>query len=99
MKIKILSSASADLIEGYKFYEKQAENIGDYFLDSLYADIESLVIFAGIHQKYFGNYHRLLSKNFPFGVYYKVEDNTAFIYAVLDCRRKPAWIRKKLQKR
>ena len=35
MKIKILASASRDLMEGYRFYERQAEGVGAYFLDSL----------------------------------------------------------------
>ena len=96
MKIQILSSASQDLIDGYHFYEQQAGGIGSYFLDSLYSDIESLVITAGVHQKYFENYYRLLSKRFPFAVYYKASNSTIFVYAVLDCRKKPAWIRKKL---
>jgi len=46
MKIRILSSASQDLIDGYRFYEMQAEGIGAYFLDSLYADIDSLTLNA-----------------------------------------------------
>lgn len=96
MKIKILSSASQDLIEGYRFYEKQAEGIGVYFLDSLYSDIDSLVVSAGIHAIYFEKYHRLLSKRFPFAVYYCLENQNALVYAVLDCPRNPAWIRKKL---
>jgi plasmid stabilization system protein ParE len=99
MKIKILSSASQDLIDGYFFYDKQTESVGSYFLDSLYSDIDSLVITAGVHQKYFENYYRLLSKRFPFAVYYKVENDFANVYAVLDTRRKPAWIRNKLQTR
>jgi len=52
---------------------------------------------VGTREKYFAEYHRLLSKHFPFAVYYKLETEVALIYAVLDCRRKPAWIRKKLQ--
>lgn len=43
MKIEILESARRDLVEGFLFYEKQADGIGSYFLNSLYADIESLV--------------------------------------------------------
>ena len=35
MKIKILKSASQDLVDGYYFYEKQAEGLGGYFLDSM----------------------------------------------------------------
>jgi hypothetical protein len=43
--------------------------------------------------------YRLLSKRFPFAVYYRVENRTALVYAVLDCRKNPAWIRKKLGNR
>ena len=85
--------------DAYYFYENQAESVGSYFLDTLYSDIDSLVITAGVHQKFFENYYRLLSKRFPFAVYYKVENDFSNIYAVLDTRRKPAWIRNKLQTR
>ncbi len=97
MRIKILTSASQDLIDGYWFYEKQSEELGTYFLDTLYSDIDSLAIYAGIHPIYFDTYNRLLSKRFPFAIYYRVKNDTAFVYAVLDCRRSPAWIRKKLK--
>jgi hypothetical protein len=97
MKIKILASASQDLVDGYYFYEKQAEGVGDYFLNTLFSDIDSLMINAGVHTIYFEKYNRLLSKRFPFAVYYRVEDKTVLVYAVLDCRSSPAWIRKKLE--
>ena len=97
MKIKILESAKQDLREGFDFYESQETGIGSYFLESLFSDIESLRLFAGIHGAHFGLYHRLLSKRFPFAVYYRIEENEARVYAVLDCRRDPAWIRKRLQ--
>ena len=96
MKVKILGSASRDLIDGYRFYETPAEGVGAYFLDSLYSDIDSLILSAGMHPVHFGNYHRLLSKRFPFAVYYRLEEQTVLVYAVLDCRRNPAWIRKRL---
>ncbi|MCK4796004.1 MAG: type II toxin-antitoxin system RelE/ParE family toxin [Spirochaetes bacterium] len=97
MKIKILNSANHDLIDGYWFYEKQAKGLGAYFLDTLFSDIDSLKIYAGIHSIHFEKYHRLLSKRFPFAVYYRIKNDTVLVYAVLDCRRNPAWIRKKLK--
>ena len=97
MKIKILSSAYQDLINGYLFYEKQGETLGVYFLDSLYSDIDSLTIYGGIHPVYFNKYHRALSKRFPFSIYYKMLENSVIVYAVLDCRHDPAWIRSKLE--
>lgn len=96
MKVRVLSSAARDLLDGYRFYEKQAPGIGEYFLDALFSDIDSLIVTAGIHPVYFGRYYRLLSKRFPFAVYYRVENQTALVYAVLDCRRDPAWVRNKM---
>ncbi len=97
MNIKILESAVEDLKEGYYFYEFQDKGLGDYFLESLYADIESLKLYAGIHSIQLEKYHRLLSKRFPFAVYYIKQNDMVLIYAVLDCRRDPAWIRKKVK--
>lgn len=44
MKIRILTSARNDLADGRNFYEQQGEGIGDYFLDSLISDIDSLAL-------------------------------------------------------
>ena len=54
MKLRILDSASEDLDRGRQFYERQGEGLGAYFLDSLFAEIESLMLYAGIHRKVFG---------------------------------------------
>ncbi len=95
MKVQILDEARQDLVDGFRFYESQSEDLGDYFLDSLFSDIDSLQLYAGIHAVYF-DCHRLLSKRFPFAVYYRVENETARVYAVLDCRRNPDWIQARL---
>ena len=95
MNVRILDEAKQDLLDGYRFYERQSEGLGDYFLDSLSADIDSLQIYGGIHAWEFG-YHRLLATRFPFAVYYKIENDVVRVYAVLDCRRDPAWIRQRL---
>ncbi len=97
MNIRILESAKRDLEEGFHFYEYQKKGLGHYFIETLMSDIESLAIFAGIHSVHFSRYHRLLSKRFPFSIYYLIEDNEIRIYAVIDCRRDPAWIRQRLQ--
>jgi|APSaa5957512622_1039677.scaffolds.fasta_scaffold90266_2 hypothetical protein len=60
MNIRILESAKIDLKEGFNFYEHQKEGLGYYFIDSLMSDIDSLNIFAGIHNIHFGKYYRLL---------------------------------------
>lgn len=86
--IQILDEAEADIKRGMKFYEAQSIGLGSYFLDSVLSDIESLYIFAGIHIKV-KDYHRLLSKRFPYSIYYKIKNKDILIYAVLDCRQNP----------
>jgi hypothetical protein len=88
MRIKILESAVQDLLQGHRFYEQQERGVGSYFIDSLFSDIDSLQIFAGIHSIHFNKY-RLLSKRFPFAVYYTLKDDIILVHAVLDCRQDP----------
>ncbi len=96
MQIQISESAYDDLDGGYTFYESQREGLGNYFQESLFSDIGSLKIYAGIHSKHFGKY-RLLSKRFPYAIYYTIKSNVIIISAVLDCRKNPAWISAKLK--
>ena len=95
MKIVILPSARNDLAEGFRFYEQQEQGLSTYFLESLFSDIDSLQLYAGIHRKVFG-FHRLLSKRFPYAIYYAEESGTVFIRAILDCRRDPKRSRRKI---
>ena len=97
MKIKLLSSAMDDLSEGRSFYEKQGEGLGEYFFNSLFSDIDSLTLYGGIHPKFFG-YHRMLSKRFPYAIYYKLEaGSVVVVWRVLDLRRDPKKIRRSLK--
>ena len=83
MQIKITRSTETDLLEGFAFYELQQSGIGDYFLDSLFADIDASTVYAGIHAKADGKLHRTLAKRFPFAIYYQVADDSS------DCRCRP----------
>jgi hypothetical protein len=89
VKISIQQSALGDLRRGFWFYEGKESGLGGYFLDSLYADIDSLILFAGIHPLHWGCFHRLLSDRFPFAVYYLIEEDAVLVVAVLDLRSDP----------
>ena len=95
MIIEILDEAQQDLIDGFQFYNQRVIGLGSYFLDCLFADIDSLISHAGIHQVVFG-YHRSLSNRFPFAVYYDVKGELIRVHAILDCRRNPSWTRRRL---
>ncbi len=101
MKIKdviVLNEVKHDLDEGRDFYDKKENGIGNYFWDSLIADIDSLLIYAGIHSKRFGLY-RMQAKRFPYAIYYDIQNEAAIVVAVLPMYRNPVWIKSKLKGR
>ncbi len=54
MNIRILSSGFSDLQEGREFHDRRQPGLGDYFYDSVFSDIDSLILYAGIHRKVYG---------------------------------------------
>lgn len=97
MRIEILSSAIEDLDEGRVFYEILERGVGDYFQDCIFSEIDSLVLYGGIHRIVYGHY-RLLSKRFPYAIYYRIsQPDLIIIHRVLDCRRDPTKLRESLK--
>ena len=97
MLVKILESAKNDLRSARIFYERQGgEYLGSYFFDTLFSEIDSLVIYAGIHPKRYGFYWAL-AHHFPYSIYYTIEEGVVKVYAIVDNRRDPGWISRHLQ--
>jgi len=97
VRIRIFDSAKLDLVDGFSFYEPQASGVGQYFLDSLYSDIDSLALYAGIHRKQSKDFHWMLSKRFPYAIYYTVTANLVSVHAILDSRQDPGRIEERLK--
>jgi len=64
----------------------------------LVADIESLIIYAGVHKKKYDLF-QMFAKRFPYTIYYRIIGNAAYVVAVLPMRRDPAWIKTKIEPR
>ena len=88
MTPEILPAALKDLEWGRDFYDGRELGIGDYFVQRALSDIESLRLYAGIHNKRYG-YHWLMVTRFPWAIYYAIEDGVPVVYRVLDCRSHP----------
>lgn len=91
VKVRVLPSAKKDLCRGVHFYERQEAGVGAYFLDSISAEIDSLQLHAGVHPLR-GEHHRFLAERFPFWIYYRIDDDIAYVVAVLDARQNPGRI-------
>jgi len=95
-KVVLLEEAVEDLEIGRGFYDDQEEGVGAYFVTSLLSDIASLHLYSGVHPIQF-EFRRMLSKRFPFAVYYEVVSEVARVVAVLDMRQDPKSIRHSLK--
>lgn len=80
------------------FTTGRKKGVGDYFFDSLFSEIDSLVLHAGVHRIQFG-FHRMLARRFPYAIYYRIVGSEAIVFRVLDCRRDPKWIRGALEEK
>jgi hypothetical protein len=98
IQVAISDDALRDLNEGFWFYEAQEPGLGDYFSACLRGDIEGLKVTGGIHRVVYKDYHRALSRVFPYAIYYSFENDRAIVWAIIDCRRNPGWIMSHLDK-
>ena len=94
-EVVLLEEAGADLLSGRAFYDQHGEHVGDYFFQSVLADISGLSFHAGVHARRLGC-HRMLCSRFPYAVYYTKGAGRVEVLAVLDMRRSPGWIRRSL---
>jgi hypothetical protein len=89
MRIRILSFAASDLAAGSDFYEQQQSGLGQYFLDTLFSDIEVLCYSMQECMCNISDTSRALSRRFPYAIYYKMNGEHIEIWRVLDCRENP----------
>lgn len=97
-EVILLDEAVEDLETGREFYDEQEEGIGAYFVTTLLSDVTSLQLYSGVHPIHF-DFYRMLSKRFPFAVYYEVVSRMTRVVAVLDMRQDPKSIREALKRR
>jgi plasmid stabilization system protein ParE len=97
-RVIVLEEAAEDIEAARDFYDDIEQGVGDYFVRRIVEDIERLASLSGIHGMHFG-FHRMLSEKFPFGIYYRENANETQVFAILDLRREPTWIRSELHSR
>jgi len=61
-QVVVLADAAEDLEAARNFYDAQEPGVGEYCVDSLFADIVSLGFFSGIHPLHF-EFHRMFRAN------------------------------------
>lgn len=98
MTVVVTNDANRDLAKGFKYYEKKEAGKGDYFLRRIQEDLFALRTEAGLHRQVLG-FYKAQSARFPHALFYRVSGGKAIVYAIIDGRRRPAWILRQLRQR
>lgn len=97
-RVVILEAASADLEDARDLYNSQTHGVGDYCVDSLLTDIQSLTLLEGRPFRRYGCC-RLLAKTFPYGIFYRETATQIQVFAIIHLHRSPSWIEQRINRR
>lgn len=92
----LLLSADLDLQEAFEYYEDYQEGRGGIFFQQLEIALAQLRHFPESGSRFHGNYRRLLVPRFPYGIFYVVEARGVVVTGIIDTRRDPADILRRL---
>lgn len=89
-EVRLRSEAEHDLLEASAWYERHRHSLGHEFLDEVLAILKGiaetpLIIYPEVHR----NTRRAVIRRFPFGVYFRIEDATVVVVAVMHASRHP----------
>jgi len=89
---RILSdiAADADIEAAFEWYESEQLGLGLEFLDEVRASYGRILDGPFKYQELRSGIRRALTRRFPYGIYFLVEDDLIVVIAVLDTARDPA---------
>jgi plasmid stabilization system protein ParE len=81
--------AEGDLAEAQLWYEAQREGLGGEFLACVEAALDSIQRLPETPAKLYHDIRRVLIRRFPYGIFYRVDENKITVIAVYHARRDP----------
>jgi len=83
-------ASDADIEAAFEWYESEQLGLGLEFLEEVRAAYERILDGPFKYQELRSGVRRALTRRFPYGIYFSVEDDLIVVIAVLDTARDPA---------
>ena len=90
----IRSYAEQEISDITSWYEERLTGLGKRFLENIDSTLKSILENPLVYHKVYKNYRRALLGKFPYGVYYFIEENNIFVFAVYHEKRDPDFWKK-----
>ncbi|MEA3499859.1 MAG: type II toxin-antitoxin system RelE/ParE family toxin [Candidatus Marinimicrobia bacterium] len=98
MKYYFHPSAKIELREAVSYYETCGTNLGAEFAKEIYSTIQLITKFPKAWTQMTKNTKRCISKRFPYGVIYQIENRHILIIAIMQLNRKPNYWKHRILK-
>jgi plasmid stabilization system protein ParE len=96
VELVIAPEAELDIEQAYSWYEGRRAGLGEEFLTSVDACLESIRRRPEMYPVVHEDYRRSLIRRFPYAVFYEHSETTVTIYAVFHTSRDPDKWRQRL---
>jgi len=96
VELVVAPEAESDIVAAYDWYEGRRAGLGEEFLSSVDACLESIRRRPELYRVVHEAYRRSLIRRFPYAVFYEQSESAVTIYAVLHTSRNPGKWRERL---
>lgn len=87
-RVIIRPNAEADLQAAQSWYESQRVGLGDELLDEIRRSVRRLESDPERRPFYYRDFRRLLTRRFPYKLFYRVEGDRVIVFRILHAKRK-----------
>jgi len=91
LTLRFHPEVAGEIGASYRWYQEQAEGLGDDFLNELESAYQVVVEFPETWPLFHKKFRRYLLPRFPFSVIYRVKGDDIFVVAVMHNSRKPGY--------
>lgn len=89
MKLRLPAAARADLRSARRWYRSQGPGLDLRFLESIEQGLDRIREHVHLGRCVEGDVHRLLVRDFPYGIFYKLYPDEVIVIACLHVARDP----------
>ncbi|MBI5855534.1 MAG: type II toxin-antitoxin system RelE/ParE family toxin [Nitrospirae bacterium] len=89
LEVRLRPDSERDLADAAVWYEEQRQGLGHEFLDEVLTMLSSIAATPLMHPNVHRNTRRAVIHRVPFGVYFRVEEATIVVVAVMHGSRNP----------
>ena len=96
MRFQFHPAADAELDRAVEYYERCQSGLGLEFAEEVYAAIARIIEYPDVWSPMSRNTRRCLTSRFPYGIIYRIKNNSLHIIAVANLHRRPDYWKERI---